>query len=132
MRDHTKLRAFELADELALATYRATAVFPGEERFGLVSLMRRAAVSTASNIVEGCARNGEADYIRFLDMAHGSVHELEYQITLAHRLGFLSADAFEPLKAQAAETAKVLNGLLRALRRGRSGGPPASGLQPPA
>lgn len=66
MRDHTKLRAFELADRLALAIYEATQAFPREEQFGLTSPMRRAAVSTASNIVEGCARNSERDYINFL------------------------------------------------------------------
>lgn len=89
MRDHTKLRAFELADALAMLVYQHTAGFPREEILGLTSQMRRAAVSVASNIVEGCARNSLADYLRFLDMAYGSVRELEYQITLAHRLGYL-------------------------------------------
>ena len=89
MRDHTKLRAFELADMLAFTTYRATQDFPREEVFGLTSQMRRAAVSIAANIVEGCARNSEADYLRFLDMAYGSARELEYHISLAARLGYL-------------------------------------------
>lgn len=115
MRDHTKLRAFELADQLALLVYQRTAEFPREEMFGLVSQMRRAAVSGASNIVEGCARNSQADYLRFLDMAYGSIRELEYQISVAHRLGYLR-DAAE-LNAVAVETAKVLNGLIRSLRK---------------
>ena len=65
MRDHTKLRAFELADEVALLTYKHTAGFPKTEQFGLTSQMRRAAVSVPSNIVEGCARDSSADYVRF-------------------------------------------------------------------
>ena len=114
MRDHKKLRAFELADALALLVYKKTQHFPREEVFGLTSQMRRAAVSVASNIVEGSARESLADYIRFLDMANGSVCELEYQISLAHRLGYLP-DATE-LNQVVTETAKVLNGLIRSLR----------------
>jgi four helix bundle protein len=117
MRDHTKLRAFELADALILRVYEVTRAFPREEQFGLTSQMRRAAVSVASNIVEGCARRSEGDYLHFLDMAYGSVREVEYQISLAHRLGYLQSDTHGPLKRSSEETAKVLNGLIRSLRR---------------
>lgn len=86
MRDHTNLRAFDLADRLALLVYKSTASFPREEVFGLTSQMRRGAVSIASNIVEGCARESLADYIRFLDIAYGSAREVEYQVSLARRL----------------------------------------------
>jgi len=83
MRDHTKLRAFELADSPALDVYRITKSFQREELFGQTSQMRRAAVSVASNIVEGCARYSESEYLRFLEMAFGSAREVEYQTTLA-------------------------------------------------
>jgi four helix bundle protein len=117
MRDHKRLRAFELADKLALEIYRATRGFPKEEQFGLTSQMRRAAVSAASNIVEGCARHSEADYLRFLDIAYGSVRELEYQVSLATRLTFMSSTAGLKVADVAAETAPVLNGLIRSLRK---------------
>src|SRR4051812_12042778 len=106
MRDHRKLRAFELADPLVLLVYSATKTFPKDEQFGLTSQLRRAAVSIASNIVEGCARTSEADYIRFLDMAFGSVREVEYQLSIASRLGYMSPSVASEAAQQADETAK--------------------------
>jgi len=117
MRDHMKLRAFELADELALAVYGATKGFLKDEVFGLRSQLRRAAVSVASNIVEGCARYSKSDYIRFLDMAYGSAREVEYQVSLSFRLGYMNSVNSEALRMLSAETSKVLNGLIRALRK---------------
>jgi len=116
MRDHTKIWAFELADEVAVLVYRVTAGFPREELYGLTSQMRRAAVSVSSNIVEGCARDSQADYLRFLYIAFGSLRELHYQLSLSKRLGFLRNQDSSLLKAKIVETEKVLNGLIRALR----------------
>ena len=116
MRDHRKLRAFELADHLALAVYKETKAFPRDEQFGLTSQVRRAAVSIASNIVEGCARTSTAEYVRFLDIAFGSARELEYQLSLATRLEYLSSDIGKKLADLAEETLKVLSGFIRSLR----------------
>ncbi|MEA3547369.1 MAG: four helix bundle protein [Thermodesulfobacteriota bacterium] len=116
MRDHTKLRAFELADEVAVLAYRVTAGFPREEMYGLTSQMRRAAVSVPSNIVEGCARDSQADYLRFLYIAFGSLRELHYQLSLSKRLGFLRNQDLSLIEPEIVETEKVLNGLIRALR----------------
>jgi len=91
MRDHTKLKAFELAGEVALLIYKVTAEFPKEELYGLTSQMRRAAVSVPSNIIEGCARDSQADNQRLLTIAFGSLRELHYQQSLSVRLGFLGS-----------------------------------------
>ena len=115
MRDHTKLRAFELTDEVALLTYRFSANFPKAEQFGLTSQMRRAAGSVPSNIVEGCARDSLADYLRFLDIAFGSLRELEYQLSLATRLEFVSSET--ELHAKVHEASKVLGALIRSRRK---------------
>ena len=85
MRDHTKLRAFELADEVVLLIYRATVEFPKQEIYGLTSQMRRAAISVPSNIVEGCTRESQSEYLGFLEIAFGSLRELHYQLGLSMR-----------------------------------------------
>jgi len=116
VRNHTKLRAFELADELVIMIYQTTNGFPKEEVYGLTSQMRRAAVSVPSNIVEGCARESQAEYFRFLEIAFSSLRELHYQFSVAKRLGYIDESDVSECDLKIVETEKVLNALLRSLR----------------
>ena len=119
MRDHRKLRAFELADELVIAIYRATKLFPKEELFGLTSQLHRTAVLIGSNIVEDSARNSLADYIRLLDIAFASTREVEYQISIAGRLRYFEPTVYSDPQKSVQEDAKVMAGLIRSLRSDR-------------
>ena len=116
MRDHRKLRAFELADQTVLLIYRVTRSFPKEEICGLTAQMRRAAVSVPSNIVEGCARESQSEYLRFLEVAFGSLRELHYQLRVANRLGYCDVKDYSGCEALLTETEKVLAALLRSMR----------------
>ncbi|MCD6175166.1 MAG: four helix bundle protein [Planctomycetes bacterium] len=120
MRDYRKLKAFEFADELALMVYRETSNFPKEELFGLTRQLRRAAVSIPSNIVEGSGRDSEADYLRFLNIAYGSASETCYQLSLAYRLEYMSDNSYRKIEQKSDKTARVLNGLINALRRNKN------------
>ena len=117
MRDHRKLKAFEMADALVVDVYKATQSFPAEERYGLVSQVRRAAVSVPTNIVEGCARESQRDYLRFLSIALGSLREVGYLLDLSRRLGFLPEEQGRQLDGQYNEAARTLAGLVKSLSR---------------
>ena len=116
MRRYEDLKAFTLADELALAVYKHTQSYPADERFGLTAQIRRAAVSVPSNIVEGASKDTQKDFLRFLHNANGSLHEFNYQLSLGHRLGYSTAKDYEALSGTASEEIKVLGGLIRSLR----------------
>ena len=89
-RDHTKLRVFHAAHQLTFDIYKQTLNFPRHEWFGLRQQIRKAAVSTPSNIVEGSARRSAREYCNFLNIALGSASELAYLIRLSTELGFLN------------------------------------------
>lgn len=112
-----KLEVFAMADELVLDVYRLK--LPPEERFGLQAQMRRAAMSVPTNLVEGCARETTADYLRFVIIALGSASEVRYQLEVTERLGFANTSE---LVARYTRLLKALHGLVRSLRGAGGGG----------
>jgi four helix bundle protein len=105
--------------ELSKITYSLTRAFPSGEKFGLVSQMRRAALSIPSNIAEGQARRTTGEFIQFISHAEGSVAELSTQYHLAVELGFLSNETSAPARALLDDLRRMLNGLRRKLDEAR-------------
>jgi four helix bundle protein len=112
VRDYKNIKAYKLADALAIDVYRATKYFPKEEAYGLTSQLRRAAVSVPANIVEGASRNHKRDYLQFLYIARGSIAETEYLLDLASRLGYIKSIELEKMDQIRKEAAKTLFGLI--------------------
>jgi four helix bundle protein len=104
---------------LIASVYRETAGFPNAERYGLTSQMRRAAISIGSNIAEGAGRGSNREFVRFLNIARGSAHELEFQLLAAGDLGFLATAPQSQLQNQVTEVSRMLLGLILKLRVGR-------------
>jgi len=111
------LDAWKLAIRMTRFVYRASERFPSDERFGLTSQIRRAAVSVPSNIAEGWGRGSTQDYIRFLRMARGSIYEVETQLVLAKELSFIDHEVFSAVDEAIRESGRVLAGLLRSIER---------------
>lgn len=118
IRSYRDLIVWQLAVRLGLDLYRVTSVFPDSERFGLISQIRRAAVSVASNIAEGYGRGTRQEYVRYLRMSRGSLYEIETQLAFAVELGFVQQQAFKQMEEKLAECGRVLAGLLRSLDQG--------------
>jgi len=108
-------KVWQKSMDLVTEIYQVTAVFPNEERFGLSSQVRRAAVSVPSNIAEGHGRKATGAYLNHLSIAYGSLMEIETQVQIALRLEFISADAASTLLDKTVEIAKMLNGLKKSL-----------------
>jgi four helix bundle protein len=111
MQRYTELKVWERSHLLVLEVYRRTEGFPDQERFGLTSQLRRAAVSVPANIAEGSRRQGAQDYARFLNIAEGSLAETGYLVLLSRDLGYLEPDVAEKLSAEAEEISRMLYAL---------------------
>lgn len=110
-----KLDVWQKAIQFADLVYTLTRSFPDEERFGLTSQMRRAAVSISSNIAEGSSRHLRDDYVRFLEIATGSVFEVVSQSFLGRNQGYLHEDSFKSIYTAAEEQSRMLSGLRKSL-----------------
>ena len=117
MRDFKKIQVWQKAHALTLKIYKATAEFPNDERFGLISQLRRAMASVPTNIAEGAGRETQADFARFIHIATGSASEVEYLLLLSHGLGYLSQEEYSQLEKDSIEVKRMLYGFGKALKR---------------
>ena len=115
-RNFRDLIAWRKAMDLVVDCYRLTKGFPKEEIYGLTNQLRRAAISIPSNIAEGEGRGGKVEFSRFLHIAHGSLRELETQLTIASRLEYITTSDLQIITGLTSEVGRLINGLLRSLR----------------
>lgn len=118
VRTYRDLIAWQKAMELAAAVYRESRKFPADERYGLTSQLRRAAVSIPSNIAEGQGRQSTGEFRQFLGNARGSLLEVETQVLLGEKLGYLPRSVASQLTASTEELGRILNGLMNSLGDG--------------
>jgi four helix bundle protein len=119
MQDYKNLKVWERAHQLTLTIYQATSTFPKDELYGLTSQIRRACTSIPANIAEGCGRDGDAEFARFLRIAMGSASELDYHLLLARDLNFLNETAYKQLEHGLSEVKRMLNTFLQRLKADR-------------
>ena len=112
MRDFHNLLIWQRSHQLTLDVYKVSQSFPKEELFGLTSQIRRAISSIPTNIAEGCGRGSDADFCRFLQISMGSASETEYELQLAHDLGYLDDAAYESLNGKVIEVKRMLSSLI--------------------
>ena len=112
MRDYKKYTVWELDHEITLETYKLTKNFPNDENFGLTSQMRRASSSIPANIAEGCGRESDAEFKRFLIIAQSSASELEYFIILAKDLDYIMDKDFKIIHDKVNKVRRSLNNLI--------------------
>jgi four helix bundle protein len=113
MKDFRNLQVWERAHQLSLTVYQMTANFPREERFGLISQIRRCSASIGANIAEGCGKRGNSEFQRFLQIASGSASELDYHLLLARDLGFLHDEAYRKVLQDLSQLRRMLTALLQ-------------------
>jgi four helix bundle protein len=117
VRRYTDLVAWQKAMDLVEEVYRLTRGFPKEELYGLSSQLRRSAVPIPSNIAEGHCRNGRREFVHHLSIALGSLGEVETQVLIAQRLGYINESGSANVAALASETGRIIVGLMHSLEK---------------
>jgi four helix bundle protein len=117
MQHFNKLQVWQRSHKLVLALYRTSRSFPSDERFGLISQLRRAALSVPTNIAEGSRKAAPKDYARFLNIAEGSLGETEYLVLLSRDLNYLPVDSAASLLVEIKELASMLHSLRKTIQR---------------
>ena len=112
MRNYRDLQTWNKAHQLTLELYKISRQFPKEEIYGLTSQLRRAASSIGANLAEGCGRQTNPEFARFVRIAMGSASELDYHLLLSRDLGFLESEAYEHSSRKLIEVRKMLSSLL--------------------
>lgn len=115
-RIHKRLDVWQGAMELARQIYTITAEFPKEEIYGLISQLRRAAVSVPSNLAEGAARTGTREFLQFINIAQGSLSEIDTQIELSKMFNYIDEHTFNNIQQQLDTISKQLYGLSRSIK----------------
>ena len=108
---YKKLKVWQKAMKLVIHVYKATKNFPKHEQYGLISQMRRSVISIPSNIAEGQGRNSDKEIVRFLDIARGSIYELDTQIEISRQLNYMNPKDFNTIFNLLDETSRMLTGL---------------------
>ncbi len=117
MRPHEKLDVWIKSVDFVVTVYRTTEQFPKEEKFGLTSQIRRAAVSVPANIAEGAARTSPKEFMHFLSNAQGSASEVETELLIAHRLEYLRETDYRKLRSTLDDIGRMITGLIQHLKR---------------
>ena len=120
LKNYKELKVWQKPYQLCLEIYKATKEFPDEEKYGLKSQLRRAAVSVPSNISEGYSRKTTPEYIQFLYIAYGSICEIETQTLLSIDFGYVETEKFKMLKEKIREVERMLKALIQSLERKHS------------
>ncbi len=116
MKSHKELGVWRAAIDLARDVYDLTKTYPKEEQYGLISQMRRSAVSIASNIAEGAARQGTKEFIQFLYVAVGSANELDTQIEISKAVKIVADERLNAVQDRLTRVTMMLRGLIRSLK----------------